>query len=298
MSSLTSITKAYTISVVISLFARLLILFLRQPYFFGGDLYTYAVFAHEIRDNSFLIPMTNSLHYPGSGWIFPPLVPYIAALMDTGGTQTFLYSLTALEILVSSLTAIPIVKFTEKLFGSKTAMISGILYATFPGFVYLCLWGDLAQIMALFFFAVLLNTLHSTVTTGSRRSALYGALLTAIIGLTHDLTFFITVLFEIVLLLYIAVSSTRKESRVPRSISSLSITLFAGSVIGSIWYVIHIEWLKGLFNPGYLSQTGSIVLALNSFETALSTELAVPYGYYYSSLTIFVLLIMTVAYVD
>lgn len=289
----------YAIPFLAAAALRIVVLFMRSPNFFGGDLYTYAVFAHEVRINSFQLPQTNTLHFPGSPWIFPPLVPFLAALFYWGNVVSLLHALTWLEIVLSSLTVIPLVHLSRKIFGRNTALLAGLIYATFPGFVYLCLWGDLAQITSFLVFSVLLVQLHSVVTKGNLKSVVYASLLTILIGFTHDLTFFITIFMEFVLLLYVLISRTREKEQPRTTIYAMLGLFIIGVAVGGIWYFIHYTWVMGMFSGsgGGLSRYPSFSAAYSSLVLALATQDSVPYGYYAYSLVFFLLLAIAVIYV-
>lgn len=288
----------YAIPPLAAAMLRIVILFLRAPNFFGGDLYTYAVFAHEVRINSFQLPQANTLHFPGSPWIFPPLIPFLAALFDWGSVVSLLHSLTWLEIFLSSLTAIPLVHLSRKIFDRSTALLTGLIYATFPGFVYLCVWGDLAQIASFLIFSVLLVQLHSVVTKGDLKSVVYASLLTVLIGFTHDLTFFVTVFMEFILLLYVLFSRIRNKEQPKMAIFAMLGVLIVGAAGGGLWYFIHYAWVVGMVSGS--GRTGGYPIlsaAYSSFVLALGTQGSLPYGYYQYSLIFFVLLTISVIYV-
>ena len=73
---------------------RLIVLFSSRPYVYGGDSYSYIALSAEISANHYLIPFTNLIHYPGSDYIFPPVIPYFLSLftpvMNTFGLLEFL----------------------------------------------------------------------------------------------------------------------------------------------------------------------------------------------------------------
>ncbi len=292
------VVEVYAIPLIVAVCIRVFILYAAHPYFFGGDLYTYIVFSHEIAANAYALPHTNTIHFPGSAWVFPPLIPYIVALLYSGHPIAQLYLLTWIEIFLSSLTVIPLIHLSRKVSGEATALVTGLIYATFPGFIYLCLWGDLAQVAALLMFAALLNPLYSILTRPSLKSVTYAVALSILVGITHDLTFFVVVFLEFILLVYALISHFARNSLSRQSLISVVTVFLVGSIVGGIWYFFHYTWIVSTILGGgnFLGTSSSFSSIYNNVMLAIATENGLPYGYFFLSFAIFFLLAISVVY--
>ena len=283
-----------SISFFTAITLRLIILFSRSPYFFGGDLYSYVTFSEEIRLNGMLIPFNNALHFPGTGFVFPPLIPLVLSpFVIYFNTQRALEIFTLLEILTGSISTIPVYKISKSIFDHKTGLIASFIYSTFPPFIYLDIWGDFAQVAGLLLILLIIMTAISIIENNNRRSStILLAILIIVLAYTHDLSFFFVIFY---LLIAVVILSLLSRSRGKDLNSTRSILLggVLGAAIGSSWYFYHSSIFYFLTGHGSsLYKGGTVYQSIYS----LSVEFDIPYGFQWIVYVFFALLIITWIY--
>jgi hypothetical protein len=282
------------ISFFTAITVRLIILFSGTPYFFGGDLYSYVTFSEEIRLNGMLIPFYNVLHFPGTGFVFPPLIPFVLSpFVIYFNTQRVLEIFTLLEILIGSISTIPVYKISKSIFDHKTGVIASFIYSTFPPFIYLDIWGDFAQVAGLLLILLIIMAMISILENNNRRpSTILLAILIIILAYTHDLSFFFVIFY---LLVAVVLLSLFRRSRGKYLNSTLSISLggVLGAAIGSSWYFYHSSIFYFLTQHGLsLDDGGTVYQSIYS----ISVEFDIPYGFQWIVYVFFALLIITWIY--
>ncbi len=276
---------------------RLVVLMMEKPYFFGGDTFSYVAFANEIFHNGFVIPLTNSIHFPSSSFIFPPIVPLVLSpVYSISGSSGTLFWITALEILFGSIAVFPVSWIFDHSYQNGKGWVAAIIYATFPPFIYLEVWGDLAQIIALFILLIFIYSYMKILLNQNPRRFMAVAALTVIaIAFVHDLTFFLVVTLLIVFSIY---TYTRKEIDLLTKKNSLLTTLFVSIavIIGSSWYLFHPSWISFLIT-GYPISSSSGTISLSSLQVAAIPILGIPFGYGILTLVFPILLVISMIYV-
>lgn len=281
-------------SLAIALLIRLFLLFSKPPYFFGGDLYSYVTFSEEIRRNGMLIPFYNTLHFPGTGFVFPPLIPLILSPIGIYfSTTRTLEIFTLLEIFIGSISTIPIYKIAKYAFDQKTGIIASYLYSSFPPFIYLDIWGDFAQVAGFLLILLIILTLINILDGNKMNSySLFFPVLIIILAFTHDLSFFFVVFYLLILVgILLLFSDLRKRY----FISTVYIILgsLVGTLIGSLWYIYHSSIFYFLTDHSLsIYSGGSLSQSLYSF----SVDFDIPYGFQWIVYVFFALLVITWSY--
>ncbi len=281
-------------SFLTALTIRLIILFSSAPYFFGGDLYSYFTFSEEIRLNGMLIPYYNTLHFPGTGFVFPPLIPFLLSpLVIYFNTQKALEIFTLLEILTGSISTIPVYKISRYIFNQKTGIFASFLYSTFPPFIYLDIWGDFAQVAGLFLILlIILATINILENKNKRSGITILAILITVIAYTHDLSFFFVIFYLLITVLTLLILNLFRSRHLN---STLSIFLGGtfGSAIGSSWYFYHSSIFYFLtVHRSSVYSGGTIYQSIYS----MSVEFDIPYGFQSIVYVFFALVIVTWIY--
>ena len=267
------------ISLLLSLSLSIFVLSSSPRFIAGGDTASYVAFAKEIIANGFFIPAHNALHFPGSQWIYPPVVPYILALIfrifgDSGWLPFEIAGI--LGALLSAITVIPIWKVTNFIFGRLAATIATISFAFYLPNQYALTWGAYPQIFAtlllvmIFYYLVRLSNRkeeHST------RYVIYLSATLAILYLTHDLTSFVVLLsLGIFVLISFLIRYTSYKNEDSRNISFAGIRVLLAVIISSpafiIWYIPTLWWVK---DAAFGSPSTSIVSS-NGFS--LSSDIS------------------------
>ncbi len=273
-----------------SVLVRILIMGSAPAYAGTADAGTWAALAREIRDNGFLIPASNALHYPGSAWVYPPVIPYLIALISlvTGENgMTLFYVVGSLGVIIQSLTVIPVYMAVRKIFGVQPAVISVFIFIAFPPMLYLLTWSALPQITAFFLLSLILWQFASMERneTADRKAYAFLAFLSFLLVFVHDITAFLYLLLTAVFVLFLLFRKWREKAGNERMIKA-SLTGFIATLAGIlIWYTPRIGWL--LETGSISSRNGFLASASSIFHTNLlnlAQPLAIPYSYYGLSL--------------
>ena len=254
---------------------------------FYGDLLGYIALGKEISANSMLIPSVNTIHYPGSAWVYPPVIPYLAAIFVMVSNGYSLQMLSAFSVLTVSLTSIPALKLMRNIFGPEEGSVGGILYALYFPSLYEETWGGLPQLLAI----LLLITMLAIVTSRNDRVNKWDSSAVLLLGFAipfvHDLTsILILPSLLIAILLFIVLKSGRSRESILSAISLI------GLVTGiSIWYLPRLWWVIDSAFPtsnGVFSSLSSIVPSssstgilhsLYSVQQVSSAAAIIPYGW-------------------
>lgn len=276
---------------------RLIVLFSSRPYVYGGDSYSYIALSAEISANHYLIPFTNLIHYPGSDYIFPPVIPYFLSLftpvMNTFGLLAFL---TSIDIFLGSLPVFIVTSVAGKLGGRNSGIVSGFVYGTFPAFIYLDTWGDTAQLLGIvLILLLLLMVIRILDNQDSSRSSILAILILVFMAFSHDLSFFFSLFFVFISIFAAAVLNVLSGRRI-KGVRYLILILVAGGMIGSTWYLLNPTWIAFLFG-GFLSGSPNATVNVGIILSSISPLFAVPYGYNFLSLAFFVLLLISWIYI-
>ncbi|MCL5786332.1 MAG: hypothetical protein M1151_06675 [Candidatus Thermoplasmatota archaeon] len=243
-------------SFLISLCTSLFVLSSVPAFQAYGDVSIYSSLGREIAMNGFLIPQTNTLHYPGSVWIYPPVIPYmfaaIVSLTGPGTTEYFVFAF--LGSILFSLTCIPFYYVGRILFTEQTGRFASLLYAVFPPSLYIIGWGGFPQLLG-FFIVVWILYIALKVQDQEfhflKYTILEGILL-GILSLSHDLSSFIVMLTFVSLSFYFVCRRLvlGRSSTVTRNIAFSVGSLAIGSVSVIAWYLPRIWWVIDAALPG------------------------------------------------
>jgi len=128
-----------------------------------GDVGQFASFVKEFQLNGGYIPATNVLYYPGSEYIYPPLIflgissfnLLIGNLIHIG-SSTAIYELFYLAVVVSSLQAIFLTLYLKKFQNRNEFLLSAGILIFFDASLYEISWGGYPDITATFFLIIML----------------------------------------------------------------------------------------------------------------------------------------------
>ncbi len=235
----------------------------------GGDTASYVAFAREIMDNRFLIPTTNNLHFPGSGWVYPPAIPYLFALLfkvfGAGGCRPFEVA-ALVGVVANALIVVPVWKLTELIFNRTTATIATITFSAYLPNLYAITWGGYPQIFATLLIAsILYFTVKLVALDGGKREIIFLGVLMGILYLTHDLSSFVVssslLLLSIILLLsgFFSRNAMQLRSAGIKILSSLALSAPAFVY----WYFPRLWWVKDAVfgGPSLIFQPHSTIYA-------------------------------------
>ncbi len=245
-----------------------------------SDTSTYIALSREIIHNGMSIPSVNAIHYPGSTWVYPPVVPYIGALFlyitgAQGWSAYILYSIVGVELF--SLTSIPGYLVVRELKGTRAAILFSVLYPFFLPSLYILSWGGYPQLAgflmtAIAFYYLVLASHYS------RKWIVYSVaagIALGILALTHDLTFLAVFasLFLLLLVRFIFVGFGMNLGKNGLRIPALS--LLVSSVFGLAWYLPRAWWVIDAAFPTSSSVYNKYALGVNlppSFLSAVATD--------------------------
>lgn len=201
-----------------------------------GDVGQFATFVREIRDSGG-IPVLNVIYYPGSNYIYPPLIfliDYLISLVMGGNVTTFyIYSLFYIGIAFSVATSVLLYAigypYKKPVYSLTAVVVSSLMGAD----IYALSWGGYPYITAQFFLLIILLLAGLVHTRKIRRnSAIFSsAILAVLIALTHDLTWAIGEYILIVLALFFYLKREKDTSLVIFS------GFISGLVFGAIWWI-------------------------------------------------------------
>ena len=243
--------------------------------YFSGDVMTYVTLGKEVVGNGLAIPATNTIHYPGSIWVYPPVIPEISAFLILLSPSGAIYMITAFSILVVALASIPVYLLSRNLFGKDSGAIAGLAYAFYFPSLYGETWGGIPQLFSFLLILSLLALMTSPENTHPWRRIAFISAISFAIPFVHDLTS-IVLLLSLMLSLIASLVLKERKSRVPL-FTAFSILSMAAGV--AMWYVPRLWWVIDSAFPGHnpvyqslirtlprASGSGSILLSLYSLQ--------------------------------
>jgi hypothetical protein len=235
---------------------RLIVVSTPPRFYTASDSGEYVSFAKELIANHFAIPKVNTLYYPGSPWIYPPLAvelfAYLVRLTGASGWTPF-YLLTSLMVVVDSLTVIPVFLVSKRAFGELTAVIAVLIYAAYPPDLYALTWSGYPQIVATFLLGWIIYYFLLTVDAENQRSlrnALCLGLITGVLALTHDLTIFVVLFTNLFYCVFVVLKNVRgfvSSSQQMRKVMARIFKILVASLIALpffvYWYLPRWQWV-------------------------------------------------------
>jgi len=271
------------------------LVFVSSPRFISvGDAAEYVALARELAANNFAVPPHNTLYYPGTPWIYPPLglelLAAIIRLTASSGWEPF-YTLTGLMVVFDSLTVIPVFLLTKRVFDRGAALAAGLIFSSYPPDLYALSWSAYPQIVATFIVAwVLLLWVRAETDPHPLRLNVFMGLLVGVVALVHDLTAFVLVG---VLLAYAVVGTIMGfvgRRRLSNSTSAAWVSLAVCSPFMAYWYAPRLWWVEYAASSSSTPQT--LVSGLNQFLQSF----AIPVGVYYGYMIVYALLLIVFTY--
>ena len=236
-------TLLYAAVIFILAFISRSIIFLRVG-FPTGDAAQFASFVKEFQLNGGLVPATNILYYPGSTYIYPPLIflgisafNLLLGQFFTLPVSASLYELFYLAIIISSIQALFLAFYFRKFQNRVEFLLTAGMLVLFDASLYEMSWGGYPDIIATFFLIVMLYFIDKR--SGNNRWLLYSSILFIVIAYTHDLTYFYALLVVACIVIF---DLLRRNFR---SAFMVLILLIVGGVAGSIWWIPRIHFVLG-----------------------------------------------------
>ncbi len=235
--------------------------------YFSGDLQTYLSLGREIAANGMLVPSANSIHYPGSAWVYPPVVPEITAIFYLISPAYAIYILSGFSIFIVAATSIPIFYLTRNLFGKESGALAGLAYSLYFPSIYEETWGGLPQLVALLLILVLLSliTSHDSIVLGRRRIALIASI-SFVVPFIHDLSSIILLASLVVVVAGTLVSGLKDRRVLLRTV----ISVIAMAVGVAIWYLPRLWWVIDSVFPSKNSVYSALVSMLPIYTSSHS----------------------------
>ena len=188
----------YAAIIFIVAFASRSIIFLRAG-FPTGDAGQFATFVSEFERNGGWVPATNTLYYPGSTYIYPPLIFLSLSFINLMlghfihlPAYTSIYELFYLAIAVSSIQTLFLALYFRKFQNRVEFLLTAGLLILFDASLYEMSWGGYPDIIATFFMIVMLYFVDQR--GKNKRWLPYASILFILIAYTHDLTYFYSLL--------------------------------------------------------------------------------------------------------
>jgi len=271
------------------------LVFISSPQFIAvGDAAEYVALARELAANNFAVPPHNTLYYPGTPWIYPPLglelLAAIIRLTASSGWEPF-YTLTGLMVVFDSLTVIPVFLLTKRVFDRGAALAAGLIFSSYPPDLYALSWSAYPQIVATFIVAwVLLLWVRAETDPHPLRLNVFMGLLVGVVALVHDLT----ALILVGVLLTYAVIGTIVGFVGRRGLSNTTnaawVSLAVCSPFMAYWYAPRLWWVEYAASSASTPQT--LVSGVNQFLQSF----AIPVGVYYGYVIVYALLLIAFTY--
>lgn len=253
--------------VKLTLRIQILIVFLvavatRLSIFFGapaptGDVGEFATFVKEISLNNGYIPYSNQIYFPGSRFIYPPLI--FASLAWINGLVGNFIALPAriaidelfyLSVGFSSVQAAFLYWYLSRSQTSMQRLFSAGMVIFFDVSLYSLSWGGYSDIIAIFMLILILYFMEGR--REGNRWILYSSVIFVLMAFTHDLTYFFTLLAVVAIILF---DLLKRDTRtVLRSL----IVLAAGSIAGIIWWLPRLSFVLSAFTISTAQGTGSV----------------------------------------
>ena len=234
---------------IISLITSMIVLSSR-PFLQGtGDTSTYVSLSREIIANGLIIPQVNTIHYPGSVWVYPPIFPYIGALLISltkaqGWDQYIVLGLVG--SLIFSLTSIPVYLLLREMYGNFVSLLGAIMYPFFLPSLYILSWGGYPQLLGFLLASIIIYYFIKAEQKGKNRIryAIYSGFALGILALSHDLTFVLIFVSVIILIIYRLITKLMTGTASKQSIKVPFVAILISSAFGAYWYAPRIWWVK------------------------------------------------------
>ncbi|GEM_PF-5170603 len=269
--------RIYEISAVLGIS----ILF-RVVIFYGAfaphvDAAEFATFVREIAINNGSVPTVNSLYFPGSRFIYPPLlflfVYYVSLIFHAGGPSQgyfYLYSLFVLAVVAGSVKNAFIYRKTVNPEVKGSRALSFVIPVFFGVDIYALTWGGYAYIVDYLFLILLL--FHLDKGKWNRYDFLYGAFLSLVIPLTHDLTWFIAEASVTGFLIFNVIQKRRVKAIMS------SFILIVSTVTGIIWWLPRVSFVVSAISIGQSAGAGFFSPVNSDYSALLAIPFGVPVG--------------------
>jgi hypothetical protein len=291
------LVSAFSLAVVL----RLIVVSTPPRFYTASDSGEYVSFARELIANHFAIPKFNTLYYPGSPWIYPPIaIEFFAMLvwLTRASGWTPFYLLTAIMVVIDSLTIIPVFLVSKRVFNEFAAVVAVLIYAAYPPDLYALTWSGYPQIIATFLLGWIIYYFLVTVDSpnwGSPINIVSLGLITGILALTHDLTIFVvffTAMFYCVFVLLrnvrVLVSSNGPQRR---NVMTRVFKIVAANLIAlpffAYWYLPRWQWVMSAASVMPGAGEGLISVITNFFSSIIQ-----PLGPFYDFPIIFAVLLL------
>lgn len=210
----------------------------------GGDLGQFTTFAREIQAIGG-VPAVNSLYFPGTEFIYPPLLFLMTYLVNAPFFSAFNATLVMHELLViaslaSSLTAVVIYYISRSSETRTKNLVVGTVAVFFMPDLYALSWGGDPFMVGEFLFISTLY-LFSVRKPGKYGWVALSSVTMILLAFSHDLTWFFSMFAFLILLVYDLV---KKNNR----ILVMELVPFVISLVaGMIWWVPRLAFLYHAF---------------------------------------------------
>ncbi|PSN87288.1 hypothetical protein B9Q00_09260 [Candidatus Marsarchaeota G1 archaeon OSP_C] len=274
MSGKSSLNEALvlTLCVTLSLIVRFAVLLTKPSFVVAGDSGEYAALVRELVSNNFAVPSKNWIYYPGSSWIYPPLLLEIFALLTKIFGErglTILHIMSVFSVTVDSLCVIPFYYTIKRLFGKASAVFGAFLFVGYYPDIYALTWGAHPQIFATFLLLCSFYFLVRAVESQSLRFFAFSGLTLSLISLSHDLTTFVALSGLGVYFVTRCIKAIRTKI-VDKTLVGVVISLAIFLPSFGYWYLPRLSWVLGVafsaqsagFTPNFSSFVGSVVQPL------------------------------------
>ena len=200
-----------------------------------GDAAQYASFVREIASSGGYIPAVNTVYFPGSTYIYPPflflMTYWLSILLSPAvspGGFTYLWILLAVSAVFSSMTASLIYGSLGRAEKRNQIIARIIVLSVFSPDVFAFTWGGYPYVVSEFFLVLMIFSFLY------RDKGLFWKVLAPLsiifVGITHDLTFFVSVYLVLV---FMVLDLIRKDFR---KVKLDLIPLFSGILVAIIWW--------------------------------------------------------------
>lgn len=243
------------VAILIALAVRTIVISSSPTFLLGGDTPGYVAYTREIIQNGFLVPGLNTLHFPGSFWVYPPILPYFWSIVSNAlgnNPLTPFYVIEISGIVADSFVIIPLYKTARTIFGNGVAKAAALMFTVYLPDLYALTWGGVPQLFATLIFAwvIYFTVMISKQETRSRKNAVALGITLVILTFTHDLTIFVTVF---VLTFVLVASILLKKVKVPglrpngahlnSIVKNIPLSLLIGLPAILLWYIPRYWWI-------------------------------------------------------
>jgi hypothetical protein len=258
----------YATIIFVLAFASRSIIFLRVG-FPTGDAGQFASFVREFELNGGWVPARNTLYYPGSTYIYPPLIFLgISSVNLMLGhlihlpAYASIYELFYLAIAVASIQTLFLAMYFRRFQNGMEFLFSAGLLILFDASLYELSWGGYPDIIATFFLILMLYFIEQR--ERNIRWLPFASIIFIVIAYTHDLTYFYSLLVVAGTILFDLIK------RNFRSATMVLILLLVGGAAGAVWWIPRIHFVVGAATitlsagTGLISEVGNSVVLLQA----------------------------------